>query len=448
MNRHSSLLFVALCAASIAGGLPAKAQEGGDSRLPAYLEDFTVDPVSTGRFTVSVAVRGSEAAVARRVARVNARVERYFGSAVLVDSQTVRGRRGARTLVLVYALPKAGASPDYWSSYYKKVAGGAKASHQTKRIAKGKPVTLPIFQSDWDGRAVRTQPALTTVAADVAQLKATGAGRVVAVLDGGFDLHHEFLAGRLSPMSYDTLDNDVDAEDLGNGINDDAASEPADDRATDRIAGHGTFVASILLSTAPDATILPIRVLDDEGWGTDLSVAAGISYAIDNGVDVINMSLVLPSSASIVKDAVRAAVDAGIVVVSAAGTETDSWQRDATVNKKTICVGATDVADYIPEWSDDGTFVHVFAPGVMLQGALGGRGRANSYGWWSGTSFSTPILSAGAAMIRENRGPSVWTSTQVRDALINRPATAYEDDGDPARHHGRVQLDLAVPADQ
>ena len=106
---------------------------------------------------------------------------------------------------------------------------------------------------------------------------ATGDGVLVAVLDGGFNLAHPDIAKRISKDAYDAIDLDDDPNDGGNGVDDDL------DGTVDDAVGHGTFVASMVLLAAPDATILPIRIVDDEGYGTEKEIVDGIEYAVEKG---------------------------------------------------------------------------------------------------------------------------------------------------------------------
>jgi serine protease len=282
---------------------------------------------------------------------------------------------------------------------------------------------------------------VVTSANQTAQI-ATGRNQVVAVLDGGFDLAHSALQGRLDlANAYNALDDNANVEDLGDGVDNDS------DGLVDRVACHGTFVASLILSAAPDAKILPIRVLDAEGWGSDVSVASGITWAVQHGATVINMSLVLPESTTVVKDAVRAAINAGVVVCSASGTTDDGWQSDSWLARNASIVGATDAQDVVAPWTEITPKVDVLAPGVQIVGALGrkrGEGWANSMGTWEGTSFSTPFLSAGAALLRE-RNPQ-WTPAAVRDRLeaASDPAYRQTTSTDPLKGLGRIDLKLAL----
>ena len=262
----------------------------------------------------------------------------------------------------------------------------------TKRLAKASPTQIPILDCDLNRPAVTTQYAMQQINLAQAQTVSHGAGVVVALLDGGFDLTHEALAGHIVAGDVDLLDGDGDAQDLGNGIDDDL------DGNTDWLVGHGTFVASLVLAIAPDANILPIRVLDDEGWGTDQSVTDGVNYAVAHGAKVINMSLVVPNASSALRTALRAAADAGCVVVGAAGNEPGVWYDDPNLASRVLAVGAVDSADTLLSWSVTGALVDVYAPGENISGALGGA-VSNSYAHWSGTSFSAPMASGGAALL-------------------------------------------------
>jgi subtilisin family serine protease len=282
----------------------------------------------------------------------------------------------------------------------------------------GAPSTIPILDGDLAPRVIRDQPAMGQVRLPPDGTYGTGAGVLVAVLDGGFDLRHEVLVGRLHPARWDALEKDTDPQDTGNGFDDDG------DGILDSLVGHGTFAASLILAEAPGATILPIRCLDDEGWGTPLAVAEGIQRAIDSGARVINMSLVIPTTTPMIRDAVSAATDAGIIVVSSAGNGgASTWQNDPQLSQRVITVGAVDADDRKASFSTTGLFVHVYAPGVSIRGALGGV-RPNEYARWDGTSFAAPIVSGIAALAR-GKSPSVTTQT-LRDAMMATVAPAAD----------------------
>jgi subtilisin family serine protease len=108
-----------------------------------------------------------------------------------------------------------------------------------------------------------------------------GAGMVVAVIDTGVQLQHPVLAPHLTAARIDFVDGDDEPEDeFSNGDN--------------YGAGHGTHVAGIIHLVAPQAQIMPIRVLDTDGRGYSATVAEAILFALENGANVINLSLGMP----------------------------------------------------------------------------------------------------------------------------------------------------------
>jgi subtilisin family serine protease len=425
MRRPSLILALAVLGA--ASGVPRASALPDDSGEAAVAESTDAEPTAT--FCVRAPERRAD------VARMTRRVERRLGAARLLEVRRVLGRRGI-DVVCVFAVPKL-AKPGG------KAKPGRRAGAETlRKRAKAKPVNLPILESDWNRAAVSSQEAMVRTSAQAAWGRATGHGQVVALLDGGFDLGHEALAGRLAAAApYDALDDDFDAQDLGDGVDQDR------DGVVDRVACHGTFVASLVLAAAPGARVLPVRVLDDEGWGTDLALAAGLTYAVEHGADVVNMSLVLPNASPTLRNAVRAAEDAGVVVVSASGTTDDGWQNDPYLASHACIVGAVDRTDTCPAWTDASPAVAVFAPGVDVVGALGrkaGAGwSASSYGRWSGTSFSTAFVSAGAALLRE-RHPADWSIVDVRRRLTTSVDPAYAASGALMNRRGRIDFGQAV----
>lgn len=273
---------------------------------------------------------------------------------------------------------------------------------------------------------------------------ATGAGVTVAVLDGGFNLDHPDLAGRVRLDRWDAVENDRDPNDLGNGIDDDR------DGIVDRAVGHGTFVAGMVLRIAPDAMILPVRVRDDEGHGSNVWVAQGISYAISRKVKVINLSLEVTD---FMDDTVRAklasAARAGISVVVSAGNDGEEDLTELADISGGIAAGAVDSSDRVADFSncdDDapdapGAPRLLFAPGVDLFGPIGSPTR-DARGVWSGTSFSAGLVSGAVAVLREERP---WLSPSgIADQLIRTADPVFDADGAVLDGTGRVNLLRAV----
>ncbi len=237
---------------------------------------------------------------------------------------------------------------------------------------------------------------------------------VVAVLDTGVTLSHPDLVSRIWVNSGEIGGNGID--DDGNGWIDDVRGWDAVEGGADPTDthGHGTFVASIataavnglgMAGVAPDVALMPGRVCT--GGGCSVSqIVTGISYAITNGADVINLSFggnITPSSA--MEAAIRAAVDAGIVVVAAAGN--DARNNDQLPFYPAgydidglVAVAATDRNDALAAFSNYGPgTVDLAAPGANLTGAL----LTGDWSTGSGTSFSAPMVSGTAALIETMR---------------------------------------------
>lgn len=231
---------------------------------------------------------------------------------------------------------------------------------------------------------------------------------VVAVLDTGVALEHPDLVGRTVPG--------VDLVDRGT---------PPDDEN-----GHGTLVAGLVAAAtgngvgvaavAPDARVMPVRVLDAEGRGTADIVAEGIRFAVDHGAAVVNLSLAAAPGegdvpgldrliAPVVEDAIREADRRGVLVVAAAGNDARGrtpYRDDVPA----LVVGATDPDDVAwPEGNADERTL--FAPGVgMVSTHLGPEGYARA----DGTSFATPVVSAAAALLRAQG----LEGAAIRDRLL------------------------------
>jgi subtilisin family serine protease len=155
---------------------------------------------------------------------------------------------------------------------------------------------------------------------------------------------------------------------------------------------------------APDARIMPVRVLNHRGEGDYSTIARGIRYAADNGAHVINMSLGGGAPSSEIEQALRHATSRGCVVVIAAG---NSWQPTpdnpanlaATIDG-VIAVGATEYDHSLVFFSHrsgpDSRMQYVTAPGVHIHSTLPN----GTYGTMSGTSMAAPHVAGMAALMR------------------------------------------------
>ncbi|MDY7090969.1 MAG: S8 family serine peptidase, partial [Actinomycetota bacterium] len=278
----------------------------------------------------------------------------------------------------------------------------------------------PLLPAQWD---------LARVRADKAWPRSTGAGVTVAVIDSGVDSSHPDLAGHVLPGG-----------DFITGT-EGAAVDPH---------GHGTHVAGTIAALtgngegiagmAPDAQILPVRVLDANGNGYMSDVANGIAYAADHGADVINLSVSATSQVGAVTNAIAYARSKGVVVVAAAGNarRTGSPTAFPAADPGVLAVAATASDDSVAGYSNRGGYVDVAAPGSDITSTYPG----NRYVRMNGTSMAAPHVSALAALLKG--ADRTLTPDQVEQAVT---ASAV-DLGEPGRDldfgAGRIDAPAAL----
>lgn len=264
-------------------------------------------------------------------------------------------------------------------------------------------------------------PAGDTVREDQWQLKdfqaeklwrvSTGRGVKVAVIDSGVDGSHPDLAGQVLP-----------------GI--DLVAEPGDGH-TDPV-GHGTTVAGLIagrnddsrgvVGLAPDARILPVRVLDEENRYDDaLIVAKGVRWAVENGAQVINLSLGGNGESPALAAALDYAFAKDVVVVACTGNASSSAAHEVWYPARepgVIAVsGMERDSDLLWSGSITGRETVLTAPATGLLGARPGRG------FWrvQGTSFAAPLVTATAALVRAR-----WPQMSAGDVVQRLISTARD----------------------
>lgn len=203
----------------------------------------------------------------------------------------------------------------------------------------------------------------------------------VAVLDTGVDTTHSDLKNRLL-TGYNAYTKKTNVKD-GHG--------------------HGTHVAGIVADNTPSTVkILPVKVLNDDGTGTDLAIKAGIDYAVKKKVKVINLSLGgnCTSASCPIKKGIDAAIKAGVTVVAAAGNDTCDTKNacPAYIGSCITVASCYYDANSVSNFSNYGSAVDVTAPGEDILSCAPG----NSYQYMSGTSMAAPFASAAAALLIMN----------------------------------------------
>ncbi len=238
---------------------------------------------------------------------------------------------------------------------------------------------------------------------------------VIAVLDTGLELDHPDLAAQVWIHPGEVPANSLD--DDGNGKIDDVHGWhfyhqcsnsnclPFEDGDLTDDNGHGTHVAGIAAAETDNqvgiagiswgARLMPVKVLDEYGDGWYSDIIAGLIYAADNGADVINLSLGGEESSQALQEAVDYVHAQGVLLVAATGNSGGEVLYPAACDR-VLGVGATDVDDVRPGFSNHGAEVDVVAPGVSIYSTWPWLD-----GYWhkSGTSMAAPHVAGLAALI-------------------------------------------------
>ncbi|MDE0582743.1 S8 family serine peptidase [Planococcus sp. A6] len=259
--------------------------------------------------------------------------------------------------------------------------------------------------------------------------KTTGKADVlVAIIDDGFDLLHPDLKGRIvSPYNIIT-------------------GKPG----SVSVEIHGTHVAGLIagnmdnelfgVGVAPSTSIMPIDVFDGEdGFISD--VAAGVYHAVDNGADIINMSLVAYSDTNVLREAVQYAHSKNVLVVAAAGNDGISSPYYPAAYQEVLSVASTDAADKRSDFSNFGKTIDIAAPGTGVFSIFPDE----SFGGMDGTSMSTPIVSGAAALLKANE-PKL-SNTDIAGRLMLTAKDLGTAGKDVYYGHGRLNIDRALTLD-
>ena len=242
----------------------------------------------------------------------------------------------------------------------------------------------------------------------------SAAGVTAYVLDTGIRITNADFGGRARD-GYDAIDNDTKAQDCN---------------------GHGTHVAGTIggatYGVAKDIKLVGVRVLDCQGSGSYSAIIKGIDWVTKNAVKpaVANMSLG-GSTSTTLNAAVQKSIASGVTYAVAAGNDDrDACKQSPASQPDAITVAATDNTDKRASFSNFGTCVDIFAPGMKILSTSykSDTGTATM----SGTSMASPHVAGAAALVLAAN--SSFTPKQVRDALVANASTKVQDKaGSPAK---------------
>lgn len=290
-----------------------------------------------------------------------------------------------------------------------------KAVELDQLVGPSQEISDPSFNKSW---------ALPKIQAPFAWDIASGAGVTIAILDTGVDNTHPDLAANMVP-GWNVYDSNNDTND---------------------VYGHGTKVAGTAAASANNgvgsagvawnAHIMPIRISGTDGYAYFSAMAEGIRWAADNGARVANISYENAAGSITVQSAANyMRSKGGVVVVSAGNT---SGLVNYAPSSALLVVSATDSNDKLASWSSYGPSVDVSAPGVSIYTTTRGGG----YGNVSGTSFSSPIVAATAALLFSTN-PNL-TPSDVDQILTSTTQDLGEPGYDQYFGHGRLNAGAAV----
>jgi subtilisin family serine protease len=254
------------------------------------------------------------------------------------------------------------------------------------------------------------------------------ASTVVAIVDTGVASNHPDLVGKLLP-GYNFNANNTDTSDS---------------------SGHGTAVAGTAAAQGNNGqgvagvawgnSILPVKISDSTSYATYANMAKALTYAVDQGARVINISFYGSTSSSTLQSAADYVWNRnGIIFACAGNTGTNSPQYPAACNT-VIAVSDINSADTLSPSSTYGSFISLSAPGtnILTTNSDGG------YGGWSGTSFASPVA-AGVATLVVAANPQL-SNASIVNILRNNSDDLGAAGFDTSYGHGRVNAYRAVVA--
>ena len=287
------------------------------------------------------------------------------------------------------------------------------------QTAEGKTDSLWLSGLGINANAYDSQYAVPLLGLKSAHRRSRGAGVVVSVIDTGIDATHPVFENSISPLGASFIANSPSFSDIGDGLDNDG------DGFFDEQVGHGTFIAGLIHLVAPDAMILPVRVLDSDGRAGNFQVAQALAWSIDRGAHVVNMSLGETYHSNALEDLAQEALQRGIIIVAAAGNFDVEDPREYPANDSNACgVTALDSTDHKASFTNFEIDMDLAAPGVSriikgvpdLAQCVVGPVPSGGFAVWQGTSMATAFASGTVALVR-SQNPQ-WPDAQTPNASI------------------------------
>ena len=250
----------------------------------------------------------------------------------------------------------------------------------------------------------------------------------IAIIDSGVDPNHPDLSDKLV-AGYNFIGDNTDTHDLrGHGT---------------AVAGSAAAVTNNIEGVAGVAwgnPIMPLVVLNSDNWASYYDIAQAITYAADQGVRVMNISIGGSSSSTTLQNAVNYAWNKGALIFACAMNNATSTPYYPAACTNVVAVSATTSNDTLASFSNYGNWIDIAAPGTSILTSTNGGG----YGYWQGTSFSSPIAAGLAALILSEN--PLLTNRQVADIITENADDLGEPGFDSYYGYGRINVYASLVA--
>jgi hypothetical protein len=302
--------------------------------------------------------------------------------------------------------------------------------------------------NQWGLTKIHTEEAWGALAAN--QKNAT----LLATVDTGIDRNRSDLSSAIWTNPDETPNDGIDND--GNGYVDDTwgwdfvnnDNNPIDDHM------HGSAVSSVMVAAqdgagmvgvCPWCKVMAVKVLDSQGSGSLDVVASGIIYAAQNGARAINLSLGAGLGAQTLENAVNFAWNQGAVVAAAAGNDGQNITNYPAAYANAMAIASTNSVDKHSCFSNyKNGYVSVAAPGEGIY-VIDINNSTTGYNYYSGTSLSTPHVTALAGLIL-GKDPNL-SNVQVRSIIEDSAVDLGSPGVDAAFGHGRIDAYRAITGD-
>lgn len=340
---------------------------------------------------------------------------------------------------------------------------------QSQASSEGGSVAKTIAADNW-----AVQKIFNTDKPLASNERAFGTATLVAIIDSGIDVLHPALAGRIwaNPAEIPGNGIDDDANDLIDDVNGwNFVADTNDVRDTN---GHGTLVAGLVAARSteshaftgvdPGALLMALKVTDFTGSGNSVDVAAAITYAVNAGARIINLSIGGDTFSAVEQAAIEYAANAGVLVVTASGNQSiDAASFWPAAVPGALTIAATTRDDERAPYSNWGRVVDLAAPGsdvVSLRARytdpvvfadkkytpgeyITGQGRQHYRA--TGTSFAAPLVSGVASRLWSER-PAL-SLDEVRRMLLHNANDLGQPGPDIETGYGLLNADAVLSAD-